>query len=66
MTNTSMTPSPQETLIIAARRVVAARNNPNLDWGKTKAMEELSFALDDLTQAVEAIDKKFEPDTLGL
>ena len=38
------------------RRVIAARANPKLDWGQTRATE-LSFALDELTEATKAHDK---------
>lgn len=44
-------------VIAASRRVIAARANPKLDWGQTRATEELSFALDELTQATQAYDK---------
>lgn len=46
-----------DAVLAASRRVIAARANPKLDWGQTRAMEELSFALDELTQATQAYDK---------
>ncbi len=46
-----------DAVLTASRRVIAARANPKLDWGQTRATEELSFALDELTQATQAYDK---------
>lgn len=50
-------PATQEGVLMeAARRVIAARANPKMETGQSKAMDEMSFALDELTKAVENID----------
>ena len=46
-----------DAVLTASRRVIAARANPKLDWGQTRATQELSFALDELTEATKAHDK---------
>ncbi len=43
-------------VLSASRRVIDARANPKLEWGQTRAMEELSFALDELTLATIAYE----------
>lgn len=50
-------PTTQEGILLAAaRRVTAARANPKMEYGQSKAMDDMSFALDDLAVAVANID----------
>lgn len=56
-TNPAVLMNPVDAVLAAARRVTAANANPKLEWGQTRAMEELSFALDELAQATQAYDK---------
>lgn len=48
--------TPEDYLLAAARRLIAARANPKLDWGQKKAVEEEAFAFHTLTESVKLYD----------